>query len=115
MSGMQDTFKDGLATPTDDFLTNRGAPIPVPGGQKRQRVAASPRYGTDASSHSVSKSWSDNPASRSSKVTIAFSSAGHTRRPTFSQVISPRIEIPEKKLLVFDDIAEEKYVFMTGV
>ena len=113
MSGMQDTFKDGLATPTDDSLTNRGAPIPVPGGQKMQPVAASPRYGMDASSHSmsvVSKSWSDNPASRSSKVAIAFSSAGHTRRPTFSQIISPRIEIPEKKLLVFDDIAEEKYV-----
>jgi hypothetical protein len=61
----------------------------------------------------ISQSWSDNPASRSSKVAITFSSAGHIRQPTFSQVISPRTDIPEKKVLVFDEIAEERCVFWT--
>ena len=111
MSGMQDTIKDGLATPAGDTLTALGAPIPVPGGQKGHWGATSPRYGIDGSHHSTtstSKSWADVSAPSSTKAAITFSSAGHVRRATLSQVASPRIVIPEKKLLVFDEIAEER-------
>jgi hypothetical protein len=110
MSGVQDTLKDGLVTPSSEVSTDRGAPIPVPGGQKRHPVATSPRSATDAPYHSIvmtSKSWNDKPAPRS---TIAFSSAGHVRRPTFSQVISPEVNVSEKKVSVFDKIFEERCV-----
>jgi hypothetical protein len=110
MTGMQDTLKDGLMTPAGEILTDHGAPIPVPGGRGRPREGSSPRYVVDSpyrSTVAISKSWNDNPATRS---TIAFSSAGHVRRPTFSQIISPRINIPEKKVLLFDGIAEERCV-----
>jgi hypothetical protein len=115
MTGVQGTLKDGLVTPANEILADYGAPIPVPGGQGRHREASSPRYATDAPYHStaaISKSWNDNPVPRS---TIAFSSAGHVRRPTFSQIISPGVDISEKKVLMFDGIAEDRCAAWTTV
>lgn len=109
MSGMQDSLKDGLTTPAGDYLPAHRAPIPVPTADNA-RSPTSPHYGRDASTHSsvISRSWGENLPSSSVKATIAFSSAGHVRRPTFSQVISPRVVISEKKLLIFDEIMEER-------
>jgi len=108
MSGVQDTLKDGL-TPMADTSTVRGAPIPVPGRQNSYHGTTSLRYGVDAfqSARSVSKSWGHNVAASSAKAGISFLSVGHIRRATFSQVISPKIIIPEKMVTAFDEIAEE--------
>jgi WD repeat-containing protein 59 len=113
MSGVQDTLKDGLSTPSSDHMTH-GAPIPVPGGKPIHPTATSPRHGRDSSIHStgsIPRSWGDNPASNSAKGTIVFSSVGHVRRSTFSQITNSRITIPEKKILIFDELTEERYVF----
>lgn len=113
MSGVQDTLKDGLATPTMDNSTPHGAPIPVPGGEKPQREPTSPRNANGRnpsifSNSSVSKSWGESLAPGAAKAAVAFSSAGHVRRPTFSQGMNPRVTIPEKKMLIFDEIVEEE-------
>lgn len=115
MSGVQDSLKDGLSTPSNDHMTH-GAPIPVPGSKRIHSTATSPLHGKDSSIHSTGsmpRSWGDNQVSNSSsaKAAIAFSSAGHVRRSTFSQITNSRITIPEKKILVFDEVAEERYVF----
>ena len=114
MSGVQDTFKDGL-TPMGDILTTPGAPIPVPAQQKNSQRTTPARYTIDPS-HStklISKSWDHNALPGTTKAVISFSSAGHVRRATYSLAISPKVVIPEKKVTVFDKIAEEKYVFST--
>lgn len=114
MSGMQDSIKDGLATPMAETMPIHRAAIPVPATDSVRSPPTSPRYGRDTSTstHSsvVSRSWGESPAPSSVRANIAFSSAGHVRRPTFSQVISPRPMIAEKKLLIFDEVIEDWYV-----
>lgn len=110
MSGVQDSLKDGLSTPSSDH-TIHGAPVPVPRGEKTHRGATSPRYGRDTATHSTgSKSWGDSLAS-SPKANIVFSYAGHARRSTFSQVNNPRVVIQEK-ILPFDGLTEERQASM---
>lgn len=115
MTGMQDSLKDGLTvTPlSDNNLTPHGAPIPVPAGDKSHRGTTSPSFGNGKepsihSTSSVSRSWGESLAPGSAKAAVAFSSAGHLRRPIFSQITNPRVVIPVKKVLVFDEIAEER-------
>ncbi|KAF7977533.1 hypothetical protein HWV62_3304 [Athelia sp. TMB] len=109
MSGMQDSLKDGLATPIAEIMPVHRAPIPVPMNDSA-RSPSSHHFGRDVSTHSsiMSRSWGENLAPSSVKANIAFSSAGHVRRPTFSQVISPRPITAEKRLLIFDEVVDER-------
>jgi hypothetical protein len=57
----------------------------------------------------VSKSWSDTPVLSTLAPAVPLSPAVHGRRPTFSQVISPKQVIHEKRLVIKEEPIEEKY------
>ena len=111
MSGMQDTLKDGLATPTVENSTPPDASTLVPGGEQSQREPASLINTNGRNSilpnSNVSKGWGESLAPGAA---TAFSPPGHIRRSTFSQGMNPRVTIPEKRILIFDEIVEEEYV-----
>lgn len=93
--------------------------IPVPGGG-RPLLHGSPgqRPPTGQSSPVLAgggKSWSERRSSSSSaRVTVSFSSAGHAaRRPASSQVLSPKMDVSEKKVIVVRTVKDDschKYV-----
>ncbi|KAF9244268.1 hypothetical protein BU15DRAFT_86169 [Melanogaster broomeanus] len=103
MSGVQDS----ISTPLDT-LPGR---ISIPGGESMLRLPNldSPRRkgGKDYSSTSspISKSWSETQTTPLHRPS-ALSSASHSRRPTFSQVISPKQVIQEKKLIIMEKESE---------
>lgn len=116
MNGVQDTFKDGLTTPTETMSTTPSLDIQhgasrsaekLPRGQ--DTAAYDPRrkrIRKESSFHSpslVSKSWNDGVGT-SSKMTSSFSSAGH-KNP------SSNLFMTEKRTIVFEPpIYEETYV-----
>lgn len=111
MSGVQDTLKDGLTTPSEippSVSGASGASIPVPKGGRVYRGPDSPlprRRSTwrDPSLHSptvVSKSWNE-VLPLSGKLAISFSSAGH-RQSAFSRMNTPQDAIHEKRVIVVD-------------
>lgn len=115
MSGMQDTLKDGLATPTVENSTQHDASILVPSGEKSQRGSVSPKNTNSRNlsifpNSNVSNSWGESLAAGAAKVAIAPPSPGHMHRSTFSQGMSPTVNILEK-MLIFDEIVEEEYVY----
>ncbi|KAF9218601.1 hypothetical protein BS17DRAFT_741950 [Gyrodon lividus] len=105
MSGVQDS----ISTPLDTLPGRLSVPIPGAESVLRLRNPESPRHkgGRDQSSTAspISKSWSETqvtPLNRPSP----FSVASHGRRPTFSQVISPKQVIQEKKLIIIEEESE---------
>ncbi|EGN97137.1 hypothetical protein SERLA73DRAFT_57400 [Serpula lacrymans var. lacrymans S7.3] len=116
MSGVQEV----VSTPAEAVsATAPSLQIPIPmlnnfnNNSRRAQGPDSPvrrSYSRDtsvASSSPISKSWSEAPMVNFPKMTAPFSSAGHARRPTFSQVISPKQVIPEKKRIVFNENVTE--------
>ncbi|KAJ7130097.1 hypothetical protein C8R43DRAFT_896484 [Mycena crocata] len=108
MSGMQDSLKDGLMTPSEAPMST-GSAIPVPSRVDRiHRGPDSPLprkrgYWRDAglpSPSAVSKSWNESQ-SPGIKHAVSFSSAGH-RRPVFSRFGTPKDAIHEARVVVFD-------------
>ncbi|KAH9843960.1 uncharacterized protein C8Q71DRAFT_21868 [Rhodofomes roseus] len=76
----------------DGGHVTRGYPSPNPGQHRDSSVQRTPP---------ITKSWSEAPKISSLTSTVTFSSAGHTRRPTFSQVLSaPRLDPEQKRLNV---------------
>jgi WD repeat-containing protein 59 len=121
MAGVQDTFKDGLMTPTESQhggAISAGATSQAPRINVANRRPSSPRksgFGKISSIpyvSPISKSWSEGGPPTFLGAGVSFSSAGHTRRPTFSQITSPKHPIPGKRILVLDEPASDnKYVF----
>lgn len=118
MNGVQDTFKDGLTTPTETMTTTPSLDLPqhgasrsaekLPRGQdtamydpRRKRIRK------DSSLHSptlVSKSWNDGATNSSKVMSSSFSSAGQ-KNP------SSNLFMTEKRTVVFEPpIYEETYV-----
>ncbi|KDQ52927.1 hypothetical protein JAAARDRAFT_61692 [Jaapia argillacea MUCL 33604] len=104
MSGVPESSKENSNGAPEPIATS-GFPIPVPG--KSHHSSESPRrrgFRRDSSVNPLSptpKSWTE-PHFPPAKVVSSFSSVGHVRRPTFSQVVGPRAAILEKKVLAFD-------------
>ncbi|KAJ7500604.1 hypothetical protein B0H11DRAFT_784912 [Mycena galericulata] len=105
MSGVQDSLKDGLITPSDT-----AAPISIP-VSKSDRIHRGPdsplprrrgywRESGLPSPSAVSKSWHET-SSPGAKHTVSFSSAGH-RRPPFSQFTTSTDAIHETRVVVYD-------------
>ncbi|KAJ7473277.1 hypothetical protein FB451DRAFT_290628 [Mycena latifolia] len=111
MSGVQDSLKDGLATPAEPPAPI-GAAIPVPKGDRIFRGPDSPlprrrgywRESGLPSPSTVSKSWNDSPMPVV-KHAVSFSSAGH-RRAAFSRFNTPNNAIHEARMVVFDSPVE---------
>ncbi|KAJ6537274.1 hypothetical protein DFH09DRAFT_1369220 [Mycena vulgaris] len=107
MSGMQDSLKDGLTTPSE-APAPIGSAIPVPKGDRILRGPDSPlprrrgywRESGLPSPSTISKSWNDSPMP-AVKHAASFSSAGH-RRPLFSRFSTPRDAIHESRVVVYD-------------
>ncbi|KZT72699.1 hypothetical protein DAEQUDRAFT_596441 [Daedalea quercina L-15889] len=77
-------------------------PIPLPEGGHFRRDYPSPNRGHRQDSSvqpapPITKSWSEAPNMSSLSSAVTFSSAGHTRRPTFSQVLSAPRGGPDQK------------------
>ncbi|KIJ64123.1 hypothetical protein HYDPIDRAFT_112664 [Hydnomerulius pinastri MD-312] len=108
MSGVHES----ISTPLDTLPPRLSVPMPGGDGMLRLPNPDSPRRknGRDQSNSTaspISKSWSETqmaPLNRPSP----FSSAGHGRRLTFSQVISPRQIIQEKKLIIIEEESDGK-------
>ncbi|KAH7922738.1 hypothetical protein BV22DRAFT_1094123 [Leucogyrophana mollusca] len=113
MSGVQES----IATPLDGAsgaAPSIRIPVPVSMGERvtgpdSPRRKGFGRNGSANSASAVSKSWSETPVIALPKQAEGLPTAGHGRRPTFSQVISPRQVIQEKKKsVVFEEEFSEK-------
>ncbi|KAJ7084577.1 hypothetical protein B0H15DRAFT_386319 [Mycena belliarum] len=108
MSGVQDSIKDGLTTPSEPPVS-AGSAIPVPKGDRFLRGPDSPLprrrgYWRDSglpSPSSISKSWNDPLTMPIAKHAVSFSSAGHRRSP-FSRLNTPRNAIHEARVVVYE-------------
>ncbi|KAJ7205052.1 hypothetical protein GGX14DRAFT_551619 [Mycena pura] len=108
MSGVQDSFKEGLMTPSELPVSSSGGTIPVPKAGRIHRGPDSPlppRRGhwRDAglpSPSTVSKSWNE-ATSPNLRLAVSFSSAGHRRTP-ISQFALPKHAIQEARVVVYD-------------
>lgn len=122
MTGVQDTFKEGLKEGLNspfDPLTLTGTQKPLEGlipDQRGSRIQTGPdaprrkRYPTwrESSSPSqpasaTSKSWSEAPRLAATKPVISFSSAGHIQRPISSHVIDPKQKKSEARVLIYEE------------
>ncbi|KAF7354044.1 WD-REPEATS-REGION domain-containing protein [Mycena venus] len=111
MSGMQDSLKDGLTTPSEPPATST---IPVPKVDRISRGPDSPlprrrAYWRDSglpSPSSVSKSWNE-ATSPAVKHAVSFSSAGH-RRPVVSRTNTRKDAIHEARVVLLDLPAGDK-------
>lgn len=90
-------------------------PSPLPGSESAGSVVLrlpnpdTPRRGKASTLMSpVSKSWSDTPVFSTLAPAVPLSPVVHERRPTFSQVISPKQVIQEKRLVIEEEPIEEK-------
>ncbi|KIJ15733.1 hypothetical protein PAXINDRAFT_162821 [Paxillus involutus ATCC 200175] len=105
MSGVQES----ITTPLDTLPARLSVPIPGAENMLRFPNPDSPRRkgGRDQSSTTspISKSWSETQAMPSNRPS-PFSVASHGRRPTFSQVISPKQVIQEKNLILIEEEPE---------
>ncbi|KAF8838303.1 hypothetical protein BDN67DRAFT_933972 [Paxillus ammoniavirescens] len=106
MSGVQES----ITTPLDTLPVRLSVPIPGAENMLRFPNPESPRRkgGRDQSSSTtspISKSWSETQAMPSNRPS-PFSVASHGRRPTFSQVISPKQVIQEKNLILIEEEPE---------
>ncbi|KAH7890370.1 hypothetical protein F5I97DRAFT_1798915 [Phlebopus sp. FC_14] len=97
MSGVQDS----IPTPVPVTIPSGPSVLRLPNPDSPRRKA----LGRDQSTTSpVSKSWSETRVTPLSRTTsLPFSSAGHGRRPTFSQAMSPKQVIQEKRLFVIGE------------
>ncbi|KAF7347130.1 WD-REPEATS-REGION domain-containing protein [Mycena venus] len=111
MSGMQDSLKDGLTTPSEPPTTStipvpkvdcisRGPDSPLPRRRAYWRESGLP------SPSSVSKSWNE-ATSPAVKHAVSFSSAGH-RRPVVSQTNTRKDAIHEARVVLLDLPAGDK-------
>ncbi|KAF7373833.1 WD-REPEATS-REGION domain-containing protein [Mycena sanguinolenta] len=113
MSGMQESLKDGLTTPSEPPATST---IPVP--NKIDRISRGPdsplprrrAYWRDSglpSPSSVSKSWNEATSPAVKQVAVSFSSAGH-RRPVSSRTSTQKEAIHEARVTLLDVPAPDK-------
>jgi WD repeat-containing protein 59 len=121
MTGVQDTFKDGLITPNESQLGGAMSPeatSPAPRSKVANRSPSSPRKSGFGKSSSIphvspiSKSWSEGGPPTFLGAGVSFSSAGHTRRPTFSHVTSPKHSLRGKRIIILDEPASnDRYIY----
>ncbi|KAJ7292557.1 hypothetical protein C8J57DRAFT_1490063 [Mycena rebaudengoi] len=115
MTGVQDSIKDGLTTPSET-PASAAAAIPVPKADRIHRGPDSPlprRRGYWQNSglpspSTVSKSWNE-PISPV-RHTISFSSAGH-RRPLISRFNTSQLAIQEARVVGYDMRGENESFF----
>ncbi|KAJ6566840.1 hypothetical protein B0H19DRAFT_1067114 [Mycena capillaripes] len=106
MSGMQDSLKDGLSTPSEPPTSTSTIPVPKTDRISRGPDSPIPRrrpYWRDAglpSPSAVSKSWNE-ATSPAVKHSVSFSSAGN-RRPVFSRTNTRKDAIHEARVVLFD-------------
>lgn len=106
MAGVQDTLKEGLATPLE--IPESSIPVPPTDGMNRVTDSTSPvirrrRPRKDSmiqSPATTSKSWNESLA-LPPRTSTSFSSAGHRRTP-LTQVTDPGNITRMKRVLVFD-------------
>ncbi|GBE79383.1 hypothetical protein SCP_0205810 [Sparassis crispa] len=83
-----------------------GGAVPVPVAGKLQRGFSSPSQGYSKEflppTSPTTKSWSEATNISDMMSAVAFSSAGHPRRPTFSQVLSTQPTPADKRKLVLN-------------
>ncbi|KAG1808625.1 uncharacterized protein BJ212DRAFT_1382131 [Suillus subaureus] len=117
MSGVQESISTPLSIDTLQLPTRTPmpTPLPLPGSESAGSVVLrlpnldTPRRGKVSTLMSpVSKSWSDTPVLSTLAPVVPLSPAIHRRRPTFSQVISPKEVIHEKRLVIKEEPIEEK-------
>lgn len=113
MSGVQDTIKDGLTTPSEPPASTSTIPVPKTDRISRGLDSPLPRrraYWRESglpSPSAVSKSWND-AMSPTMKHAVSFSSAGH-RRPVFSRTSTRKDAIHEARIVAFDLPVGDKY------
>ncbi|KAF9467004.1 hypothetical protein BDZ94DRAFT_1250295 [Collybia nuda] len=108
MTGVQDTLKEGRATPLE-ITPESSIPTPLTGGMNRISDPPSPvvrrrRPRKDSTMQSptiTSKSWNESLI-LPPKTSTSFSSAGHRRRTPLAQVTDPGNTARIKRVLVFD-------------
>ncbi|KAJ7739030.1 hypothetical protein DFH07DRAFT_983862 [Mycena maculata] len=113
MSGVQESLKDGLTTPSETPASISAIPVPKSDRIHRGPDSPLPRrrgYWRDAglpSPTAVSKSWNDSSSLRM-KHAVSFSSAGH-RPPAFSRLNASKDAIHEARVVVYDMPVEQEY------
>jgi hypothetical protein len=117
MSGVQESISTPLSIDTLQLPTRTPMPTPslLPGSESAGSVVLrlpnmdTPRRGKASTlMPRVSKSWSDTPVLSTLAPAVPLSPAVHGRRPTFSQVISPKQVIHEKRLVIKEEPIEDK-------
>lgn len=116
MSGVQESISTPLSIDTLQLPTRTPmpTPLPLPGSESAGSVVLrlpnldTPRRGKTLMSP-VSKSWSDTSVLSTLAPAVPLSPSVRGRRPTFSQVISPKQVIQEKRLVIEEELIEEKY------
>lgn len=117
MSGVQESISTPLSIDTLQLPTRTPmpTPLPLPGSESAGSVVLrlpnldAPRRGKTLMSP-VSKSWSDTSVLSTLAPAVPLSPSVRGRRPTFSQVISPKQVIQEKRLVIEEELIEEKPV-----
>ncbi|KAK7061329.1 WD-repeats-region domain-containing protein [Favolaschia claudopus] len=121
MSGVGDTLKDGLTTPSEPPATSA---VPVPKSDRVNRGPDSPlprrraywRESGLPSPSTVSRSWNET-MSPSVKQTVSFSSSGH-RRPLVSRTNTPNSNskdaIHEARVVLFEPPIEKSEAFTSA-
>lgn len=117
MSGVQESISTPLSIDTLQLpsRTPMPVPLPLPGSESAGSVVLrlpnldTPRRGKTSTLISpVSKSWSDTPVLSTLAPAVPLSPVVHGRRPTFSQVISPKQVIHEKRLVIQEEEPTEE-------
>ncbi|KAG2145097.1 hypothetical protein DEU56DRAFT_978948 [Suillus clintonianus] len=117
MSGVQESISTPLSIDTLQLPTRTPMPMPspLPGSESAGSVVLrlpnldTPRRRKGSTLMApISKSWSDTSVLATPAPAAPLSPAVHGRRPTFSQVISPKQVIHEKRLVIEEEPIEEK-------